>query len=259
MKRVILAIAFVAIIFSAKAWTGIVNGASYVIAKKYMTEQARAEYNRLVKLRETVDYKWVADKSLKVSLDADLRSTTTDEGDVVVRIERAIEVLKNSANYSEKEQFVAFENLRRLLIELHTISTIAIEGVEHSQHDFEFTWSGNREGPSPDKRDKYETRGKLTWSKMWSSSFCGWHQGWSSNYYAYDIDLRFGRIREQAMQGSVRDWAHEMGTRAKPLYEWVEPGMLMRNEPRLNLEELHLEMVTRAGYRLAAIMNNIVK
>ena len=94
---------------------------------------------------------------------------------------------------------------------------------------------------------------------MWNSSFCGWHQGWSSNYYAYDLDLRFGRIREQAMQGSVRDWAHEVGTRAKPLYEWVEPGMLMRNEPRLNLEEIHLEMVARAGYRLAAIMNSVVK
>ena len=83
MKRVILAIAFVAIIFSAKAWTGIVNGASYVIAKKYMTEQARAEYNRLVKLRETVDYKWVADKSTRVSLEADLRSTTTDDYEAI--------------------------------------------------------------------------------------------------------------------------------------------------------------------------------
>lgn len=259
MKKIFLMIAFVAIVFSANAWTGIVNGASYVIAKKYMTEQARAEYNRLVKLRETVDYKWVADKSLKVSLDADLRSRTTDEGDVVVRIERAIEVLKNSANYSEKEQFVAFENLRRLLIELHTISTIAIEGVEHSQHDFEFTWSGNREGPSPDKRDKYETRGRLTWSKMWNRDFCFWHQGWSSNYYAYDLDLRFGRIREQAMQGSVRDWAHEMGERAKPMYEWAKPDMLLRNESRLRLEDIHLEMVARSAYRLAAIMNSVVK
>jgi hypothetical protein len=35
--------------------------------------------------------------------------------------------------------------------------------------------------------------------------------------------------------------------------------MVLSNEPRLNLEDLHLEMVGTAGYRLAAIMNTIVK
>jgi hypothetical protein len=35
--------------------------------------------------------------------------------------------------------------------------------------------------------------------------------------------------------------------------------MLLRNEPRLNLEDIHLEMVARAAYRLAAIMNSIIK
>lgn len=259
MKRIVLVIAFVATIFSAEAWTGVVNRASYLIAQKYMTPQALAEYNRIWKLRESVDYKWVADKNAKAVLDADLRSTTTDEKDIVVRIEKAVEVLRNSANHTDKEQFEALETLRRLIVELHTISRIAIDGVEHSQKDFEFTWSSNREGPSPDKIDKYEKRGKLTWHKLWSSNFCFWHQAWSSDYYAYDIDLRFGRLREQAMQGTVRDWAQEVGVRARPMYEWAQPDMLMRYEPRLNLEDVHLEMVARAGYRLAAIMNSVAK
>lgn len=259
MKKIFLMIAFVAIVFSANAWTGVVERASYIIAKKYMTKEAAAEYSRILKLRENVDYKWVADKSANVRLDADLRSTTTCDKDIVVRMERAIEVLKNATNHTEREQLEALETLRRLMVELHTISRIAIEGVEHSQNDFEFTWSGNREGPSPDKRDKYETRGKLTWHKMWASSFCFWHQGWSPEYYAYDIDLCFGRLRDEAMQGSVRDWAHEMGERAKPMYEWAKPDMLLRNESRLRLEDIHLEMVARSAYRLAAIMNSVVK
>ena len=259
MKKIFLIVAFVAIVFSAKAWSGVVNGASFHIAKKYMSKEALAEYNRLVALRKTVEHKSVEDKDAKVLLDAELRSTTTCEKDVVVRIERAIEVLRNSDKHTDKEQYEAFVTLRQMLIKLHTISTIAIEGVEHSHHDFEFTWSSNREGPSPDKRDKYENRGKLTWHKLWSSNFCGWHQGWSSNYYAYDIDLRFGRIREQAMHGTVRDWAHEVGQRAKPMYEWAKPDMLLRNEPRLKLEDIHLEMVARSAYRLAAVMNSIIK
>jgi hypothetical protein len=61
------------------------------------------------------------------------------------------------------------------------------------------------------------------------------------------------------MQGSVRDWAHEMGLRAKPMYEWAKPGMLLRNEPRLNLEDIHLEMVARSAFRLAALLNDTFK
>lgn len=259
MKRFFLVVAFVAMACTAQAWTKLVDDASYLIAEKYMTEAAKTEYNRILALKEIVDYKWVADKDMKVLLDADLCSTTTCEKDIVVRMERAIEVLRNREKYSDAEQYKALLNLRKLNIELHTISNIAIDGVEHSHHDFEFTWSSNREGPSPDKRDKYENRGKLTWHKLWSSNFCFWHQAWSSEYYAYDINLRFNKLSQSAMQGTVRDWAHDMGLRAKPMYEWAKPGMLLRNEPRLNLEDIHLEMVARSAYRLAAIMNSIIK
>ena len=48
MKRIFLAIAFVALFFSAKAWTSVVDNASYIIARKYMnyaiyTKQIRGE------------------------------------------------------------------------------------------------------------------------------------------------------------------------------------------------------------------------
>jgi hypothetical protein len=259
MKRVIFAIAFVATVFTAQAWTKLVDDASYLIAEKYMSKSAKAEYNRILGIGEYVDYKLVADKSARVSLDTNLHSVTTSEKDIVVRMEKALEVLRNRAKYSDAEQYKALLNLRKLNIELHTISRIAIEDVEHSQQDFEFTWSSNREGPSPDKIDKYENRGKLTWHKLWGTNFCFWHQAWSSEYYAYDINLRFSKLSSSAMQGSVRDWAHEMGLRAKPMYEWAKPGMLLRNEPRLNLEDVHLEMVARSAFRLAALLNDTFK
>lgn len=254
MKKIVLVIAFVATVFSAQAWTKVVDDASYLIAEKYMTEAAKAEYKRILNLKENSDYKWVADKSMRASLNAELFSVTTDEKDVVVRIEKAAEVLRNRANHSAAEQYKALLTLQKLLPELHTISRIAIEGIEPSQSDFELTWSAGKEGSK-----KHEKRGKTTWHKIWANSFSFWHQGWSSEYYAYDINLRFGKLREQAMQGGVRDWAREMGLRAKPLYDWVSPGMLIRHEPRLRLEDTHLEMVARAGYRLAALLNECLK
>ena len=254
MKRLVLMVAFVATIFSAQAWTGLLNKASYIIAKKYMTPLALAEYDRIWAQHKSIEMKWTLDKEARAMLNADLQSVATDEKDIVVRIEKAIEVLRNRANYSDKEQFVALFELKHLIVELHTMSRIGIEVEPYSQHDFEFTWTAGKEGSK-----KYEKRGKMTWSKLWSSNFCYWHQAWSSEYYAYDIDLRFGKLREEAMKGDVRNWAHQIGLRAKPLYEWAKPDMVLSNEPRLNLEDLHLEMVGTAGYRLAAIMNTIVK
>ena len=254
MKRIVLMIAFVATVLSAQAWTGLLDKASYIIAKKYMTEQALAEYNRIWALNGKFEYKWTLDKEAKAAVNADLQSVATDEKDIVVRLEKAIDLLCNRANHSEQEQYVALYTIKKLIVELHTISRIAIEGVEHSHHDFEFIWTAGKEGSK-----KHEKRGKLTWYKLWGANFCYWHQAWSSEYYAYDIDLRFKKLSEEAMKGNVRDWAHQMSVVAKPMYEWAKPNMILSNEPRLELEDLHLEMVGRAGYRLAAIMNTIVK
>ena len=254
MKRMLFVVAFIATIFTAQAWSAIVDEASYVIAKKYMTEQTLAEYNRISALKQSVDYKWVAEDTARATLNAELRSTTSCERDVVVRFEKAAEVLRHRAQHTPREQYEALVTVKKLIVALHTVSCIAIEGIEQSKADFSFTWTAGKEGSK-----KHEKRGTLTWHKLWSSNFCYWHQGWSSEYYAYDIDLRFGKQREALMQGSPRDWAHDMAVLAKPMYEWVEPGMVLKHEPRLNLEDIHLNNVAKAGYRLAYLMNTILK
>ena len=254
MKRIFLAVAFVATIWTAQAWSGVVNGASMVIARKYMTPEAIAELDRIEAVKETSDYKWVADKNARVALNSELQSVTTCEKDIVVRIEGVVEVLRNRKNHSIGEQYKALVDLQNLMICLHTIPHIGIEGIESSLQDFEFTWTAGREG-----HKTLEKRGRQMWSKLWNNEFCNWHQGWSSEYYAYDINLRYGKLKEQAMQGSVRDWAHEMGLRAKPMYDWAKPEMVLRNEPRLLLEDLHLELVARTGFRLAALLNEVLK
>ena len=252
MKRLFLIIASIACVFTAQAWTKIVNGASHLIALKYMTPQAVAEYNRIASLK--VEYKWTPIKNDKVALDADLQAIAADEKDILVRIEKALDVLRNRANHSALEQYGALVTLQNLVPNLHNIARISIAGVENSQQDFEFTWTAGKEGSK-----KYEKRGTLTWSRFWTNNFCFWHQGWDSEYYAYDIDLRFGKQREQMQQGNLRTWAHEMGVMAKPLYEKWQPGCTMNNENRLIYEDIHLSNVARAGYRLAVLLNDVLK
>lgn len=252
MKRLFLIVALIASVFTAQAWTKIVNGASHLIARKYMTEQAVAEYDRIASLK--VEYKWTPIKNDKVALDANLQAVAADEKDIVVRIEKALDVLRNRKNHSELEQYAALVTLQNLVPNFHNVARISIEGIDHSQQDFEFTWTAGKEGSK-----KYEKRGTLTWSRFWTNNFCFWHQGWDSEYYAYDIDLRFGKQREQMQQGDLRTWAHEMGEMAKPLYEKWQPGCTMNNEHRLIYEDIHLSNVARAGYRLAVLLNDVLK
>ena len=252
MKRLFLIVALIASVFTAQAWTKIVNGASHLIARKYMTEQAVAEYDRIASLKE--EYKWTPIKNDKVALDANLQAVAADEKDILVRIEKALGVLRNRKNHSELEQYGALVTLQNLVPNFHNVARISIEGIDHSQQDFEFTWTAGKEGSK-----KYEKRGTLTWSRFWTNNFCFWHQGWDSEYYAYDIDLRFGKQREQMQQGDLRTWAHEMGEMAKPLYEKWQPGCTMNNEHRLIYEDIHLSNVARAGYRLAVLLNDVLK
>lgn len=252
MKRLFLIVALIASVFTAQAWTKIVNGASHLIARKYMTEQAVAEYDRIASLK--VEYKWTPIKNDKVALDANLQAVAADEKNILVRIEKALEVLRNRKNHSELEQYGALVTLQNLVPNFHNVARISIEGIDHSQTDFQFTWTAGKEGSK-----KYEKRGTLTWSRFWTNNFCFWHQGWDSEYYAYDIDLRFGKQREQMQQGDLRTWAHEMGEMAKPLYEKWRPGCTMNNEHRLIYEDIHLSNVARAGYRLAVLLNDVLK
>ena len=97
MKKLVLIFALVASVATTKAWTGVVDGASTLIARKYMTSQALAEFDRISSLKETVDYKWVALGNTKAHLTSDLQSTTTCDKDVVVRIEKAVEILRQLA------------------------------------------------------------------------------------------------------------------------------------------------------------------
>ncbi len=254
MKRLFLIVASIACIFTAQAWTKVVNGASHLIARKYMTEQALAEYDRIEALKQSVDYKWIPVKNSKAMLNAELQSVTTDEGDIVVRIEKALDVLRNRKNHTAAEQYAALVTVQNLLPNLHNVARIGIEGVDNSLQDFKFTWTAGKEGSK-----KYEKRGEMTWSRFWTNNFCFWHQGWDSDYYAYDINLRFGKLHEQAMKGNLRDWAHEMGVTAKPLYEAWSPGCTMNNENRLVLEDLHLKHVAYAGFRMAALLNEVLK
>ena len=50
-----------------------------------------------------------------------------------------------------------------------------------------------------------------------------------------------------------------MARLAAPLYKWAEPDMIMSREQHNRLEPMNDKTMARAGYRLAALLNDIFK
>ena len=252
MKRIFLAIAFVAMFFSAKAWTSLVDNASYIIARKYMSKQALAEYNRLTALRQTVDYKWVADDAARATLDADLRSTTTDEKDVVVRLEKAVEVLRNRKNESDSLVQASLRTAIQLVGDIHNLSNIHIEGNETTK-GFDFTLYAVTKGSSAGEK---MTKRKSSWRALWHN-YTNRHDVFSPHYYAADIELSLANKKAEYEKGTPRFWAENVGEDVVRCLEVIYPNALIKTEIEHRYEDINDKCMAKAGYRLAALLNEI--
>ena len=73
------------------------------------------------------------------------------------------------------------------------------------------------------------------------------------------MELCLGAQFEEFSKGSLNDWATQIGQKAAELYSRVNPEYVMTRRERNELEELNYEMMTRAGFRLAALLNNNIK
>ena len=254
MKRFFLTICLVASLATAHAWNGTLNEAVRLLARKHMTPIAITEYNNIVAMHGSISHRWGLNKNAKVALAADLRSTTDDENDIAVRIEQAAALLRNRSEHSDADVYRALQTVVMLMPELHNFSRVTIDGVEHSHNDFKIFWISGKAGSK-----RFEKRGTITWHKLWNDLYYGFHSGWTADYYAYDLDIHFKAERKAWMKGTVREWAEAMGKRARPMYEWAKPDYVMNGTQRLNLEEEHLTSLAQAGFRLAALLNDIFK
>ena len=137
MKKILMLILLVVLSLSAQAWTREADQGTRLFAKRYLDASVVKEYTRIMRLGKQYPREKVAtpqdERWGRVSLGSDLRSTTTYEGDVVVQLERAADVLRNRANHSDKEQIEALRTIYTNMIIMHNISRVIIEGNEKSK------------------------------------------------------------------------------------------------------------------------------
>jgi hypothetical protein len=262
MKKIFLMLALVMTVSVASAWEKRSDEGVVVLATKHLSPEAKSMvekylgsnyYDDVFYLR-TLEAKKQASHSKELRflhLAADLTPVGVEGEDALKGIEQSLAIVRARDLHSKAEVVKALRTLINLMCEMHNFSYVRIEGTPHSQSDFSFTCYAGDYG-------KRKTTSKMKWSKFWDI-YGGWHTGFSGDLWAEDMELCLGDKREELSKGSLHDWATQIGKRAAELYGCINPEYVMTRRERNELEELNYEMMACAGYRLAVLLNEVVK
>lgn len=260
---ILVVIVTVAAIGKAWAWAPLGHETAAVIATQHLTPKAKAECDKILAtnlksialwlntLRSKEETKHTAAWHI-LHLDAEGRSTTTAEGDAVVQIERCADILRNPSLHSDSVKVTALRTLVHLVTDMHCIGHVRIDG-EPLTNGFRFYFL---RGMEPSKKSKPLS---ARWYSHWQNRYFGYHQGFSAEMFARDMELCCGKYREEYMKGTPRDWAVDMGQTTRTALEGMEADVVI-NRKQLNLfEAYHERCLAKAGYRLAALLNDIFR
>ena len=264
MKKIFLVLSLVLTISVANAWEKRPDEGVVLLATKHLTAEAKAmvvkylgeNYNDDVRYLNTLEQNKTAKHTHELHflhLDSNLQPVRGIEKDALTQLELAAETLRSYATNSDSLNMASLELILQLVPDMHTVSNVRIEGVPYSQKDFSWTLTYGKEGT------KAEKRRTLKWNSFWQSRFAGFHSGFSPEFYAEDYGVAYGAKREEFQKGTPADWAHDIGVAVRPLYDWAVQDYVMCNQQQLELEDLFFTQVAKAGYRIAALLNDIFK
>ena len=262
MKKIIILMLALVVAGKSFAYAPFGHQTVAALAEKYLTEKAKNETREILKA-DLVKYSvWLNSLRGKEAtaytkewhffvLDANGKSTTINENDGVVQLEKAIEVLRNRANHSAEEMNTALRKVIHLVGDIHCLSHIHIEGIEATK-DFEFeNWN---EGVGKDSKIW-----KSKWYNVWERTYINRYTFFSPQYYANDIDIYAHELRAEYEKGTPRFWAENSGEDVVRALKYFNTGEPVPTNVIQRHEFNHTKCMAKAGYRLAALLNDIFK
>lgn len=192
------------------------------------------------KVWSTIPHGWLADN--------DGNYINVDKGECIWAIEMYTGILINKDKYSAEEVKLALQMVVHLVGDMHCPSHV------------HFT----------DKRD----RDDLKYNVIYNGKEIRYHNIWDTNIlvdryiggpldFAYYCDPLINgslsrkeaiRRKKEIQKGSIEDWCRDISGRIDPVFEPL-PGSTITKEQLQVFGPLGRDMVLRAGYRLAALLN----
>ena len=263
MKKILLFLLSVLTVSVSYAWIPRYDEGVLLFATKYLTPQAKSafvdylgeEYNDDVKYLYNLEKKRVAQHTKEihyVHLGKDLKIAEVEGDDAVTALEEALAVVRNHKSYEKAEVVKALRTAIDLMFDVHNLSHFRIEGVEHSYKDFTFYRVRWEYGSKTDQRAKYK------WSTLWTS-FASRHPGYSGALWVEDMQLSSGNQYDKYAKGTLREWIEHNGSISASYLDIITPECTMNLVAFNEMEYVDYEMMVKAGYRLAALLNETLK
>ncbi len=261
MKRYIILIFCLLTASTVSAWNKFAQECIATLAEQNLTEKAKSETTKILGGNLASGAWWLQTLVEKdgtrhtapwhyINVTADLTSKTTSQKDGVVQIENCINILKNRAEHSDSTVVAALKTVIHLVADMHNLAHVRIENIPNSRRRFNFQISNGFSG-------KKEVITTTSWRKFWESNIINRHATYTPQLFADDLQTCYGADKERFSKGDVRHWAADMARLAAPLYKWAQPDMIMSREQHNRLEPMNDKTMARAGYRLAALLNEI--
>ena len=262
MKKITLFIFMVAFAAEALAFSAFGHQTIASIAENNLSEKAKSEVAAILNSTMEKEAVWLntlrKDAAMAhtkewhvTTLDRTGKSTTTYENDGVVQLEKAIAVLRNRANENGDAVVAALRTVIHLVGDLHCISHIYIDGVAASK-GFKFIIHDTMVG-------KGAKEWNTTWGVIWQKAFLDRNIVLSASYYGADIEIFLGSKKAEYEKGTPRSWVENVGEDVVTCLGVMSPNARVSIEDKERMEDIHNRCMAKAGYRLAALLNDIFK
>lgn len=249
----------------AKAWVQMGHETIAALAEQNLTEKAKKATTDLLGGPLKSDCMWLnsllKDEATKhtitwhnLHLNTKARSTTTAEGDAIVQIERCVNILSNPSQHSREEQATALKAIVHLVADMHCVHHVRIKGNTLTK-GFKFTYPIGYK----DKKTGKDKIASTSWKAIWKGSLFNHHKGFTPELMAEEMEFCRADKKAEWSKGTLREWGNEMGKLTLTLLEGMEPNTQIPLK-QINLFDTPQEdCLAKAGWRLAALLNNIYK
>lgn len=263
MKKIVIFLVLVLSVSAANAWVKHCEEAVVILASENLTPETKALLDKYLgeKYNDDVQYLYALEKAKKAQhtseihflhLNKKLQPKRVKGDDAYAAIEKALAVVAKHESHSKEEVVVALRTIINLMSDIHHVSNVRIDKIEHSKADFKYQFPTSEMGKG---RKKFSTH---AWSKTWHS-YNYYPAGFSAQFRAYDLKVYLGDRFAEFSKGSLKDWAKETGALAKSYLATFKPDAIVGLVERLSLNDVNNEQMVKASCRLAALLNSTLK
>ena len=223
------------------------------IAERHLTKRARKRIERYLGGHSIVYYAKWADEYRhtpeyrftngwhSTPVDADCRYNDSlldpEEGNAIFAIEKCSQTLQDYRNLPDSTVAVNLKLLIHFVGDMHCPSHIRYPGLKVKNVVF---------------RGK-----KQSYHGVWDSGVLNATHDWSYSEYADHLDRLSKKEIEAISEGTPSDWFEDSARNCRVIYDWAQEGSELDRPFLFEAKALVEDQITRAGYRLARVLNDL--